>query len=126
MYADDTKITSDKSLKKVIQSTNSDLSNIKQWLLANELSLNAAKTEHMFIGSDDNLNKIKNTSQIHIGGHVLKSVKYTKCLGVYIDEKLNWDKQIDRVSKNVSQAIAGLKHVRSFVSKKVALQFSSL
>ena len=72
MYADDTNITSDKSLKKVIQSSNSDLSNIKEWLLANKLSLNAAKTEHMFIASDDDLNKIENTSQIHIDGHVLE------------------------------------------------------
>ena len=59
MYANDANITSDKSLKKVIQSTNDDLINIKQWLLANKLSLNTGKTERMFIGSDVNLNKIK-------------------------------------------------------------------
>ena len=65
--------------------------------------------------------KIKITAQIHIERHVLKSVKYTKFLGVYIHKKLNWDEQIDHVSKNVSQAVAGLKHVQSFVSKKMAL-----
>ena len=98
------------------------LSNIEQWLLAN----NATKTEHMFIGSDDNLHKITNTSQIHIDGHVLKSIKYSKRLGVYIDEKLNWDEQIDHVSKNVTQAKAGLKHEQSFVSKRVALAIFTL
>lgn len=122
MYADDTNLTtSGRSLKKVIQSTNKDLSNIKQWLLANKLSLNATKTEHMFIGSDDNLNKTRNTSQINIDGHALNSVKSNKCLGVHIDERLSWDGHIDHVSKKISQAIAGLKQARPLVSKEVAL-----
>ena len=72
IYSDDTNIiTSDKSLIKVIRLTNNGLSSIKQLLLANKLSFNAAKTEHMFIGLDYDLNKIKITSQIHIEGHVL-------------------------------------------------------
>lgn len=122
MYADDTNITtSGKSLNKLIQSTNKDLSNIKQWLLANKLSLNATKTEHMFIGSDDNLNKTRNTSQINIDGDVIKSVRYTKCLGVYVDERLAWNEHIDHISKNISQAIAGLRQTRPFVSKEVAI-----
>ena len=41
----------------------------------------------MFIGSDDNLNKTRNLSQIHIDGHTLKSVECTKCLDVYISMK---------------------------------------
>lgn len=122
MYADDTNITtSGRSLKTVIQLTNKDLSNIKQWLLANKLSLNATKTEHMFIGSDDNLNKTRNLSQIDIDGHKVKSVKFTKCLGVYIDERLAWDEHVDCMSKKISQAIAGLKQARPLVSKEVAL-----
>lgn len=48
------------------------------------------KTEHLFMGSVDNLNKIENTSPIHINGKVIRSVNSTKCLGVQIDQKLSW------------------------------------
>ena len=128
MYADDTNITvSDKSLTKVINSTNKDLANIKQWLLANKLSLNVAKTEHMFIGSDDNLNKIRDASLIHIDGLAIKKVSSAKCLGVKIDERLTWDEHTDYVCKKVSQAISGLKQVRRFISQNTAVTiFNSL
>lgn len=111
----------------MICNTNEDLLNIEQWLLANKLSLNATKTEHMFIGSVDNLNKIENTSPIHINGKVIRSVNSTKCLGVQIDQKLSWTEHVDQVSKKTSQAISGLKHVRALVSKETALTiFNSL
>ena len=111
MYtADDTNITaSDKSLTKVTNSTNKDLANIKQWLLANELSLNVAKTEHSckFIGSDVNLNKITDVSLIHIDGLAMKKVSSAKCLCVKIVERLTWDENTDYVCKKVSHPIAG-------------------
>ena len=87
---------------------NEDLLNIEQWLLANKLSLNATKTEHMFISSEDNVNKIENTSPIHISQSQIKNVSSTKCLGVQIDQKLSWMEYVDQVS-NVAQEIAELK-----------------
>ena len=62
MFADDTYITTTgNSLTQVINFVNSDLSYISEWLLANKLSLNITKTEHMFSGTDDMLNKISDT-----------------------------------------------------------------
>ena len=62
MYADDTNITTTGScIREIITFANKDLDNISEWLKANKLSLNLTKTEYMFIGSDHNLDKIRNT-----------------------------------------------------------------
>ena len=40
---------------------------------------------------------------------LMKGKRCSKFLGVYIDERLVWTEQIDRVSKKISSAIGGLK-----------------
>ena len=45
----------------------------------------------MFIGSDDNLNRIIDVSLIHIDDLAMKKVSSVKCLGTKIDERLTWD-----------------------------------
>ena len=51
LFADDTNLTaSGKSLNDIEIAVNFDLENLKDWLMANKLSLNAAKAEFMLIG----------------------------------------------------------------------------
>ena len=50
MFADDTNLTaSANSLTDLEAAANSDLENLRKWLIANRLSLNVAKTEFMFL-----------------------------------------------------------------------------
>ena len=50
MFADDTTLTaSGKSIQQIESKINCDLINIKEWLLANKLSLNLTKTEYLVI-----------------------------------------------------------------------------
>lgn len=74
MY-DATLTTTGQSLNELIYATNSDLSNISQWLLANKLSLNVAKTEHMFIASNDKLNKLRDMPYAFINNQPIKRVR---------------------------------------------------
>jgi tRNA threonylcarbamoyladenosine modification (KEOPS) complex Pcc1 subunit len=58
MFADDTNINisiAANSVTELQQIINSELKNLHQWLLANRLSLNVAKTEFMIIGSRQRL-----------------------------------------------------------------------
>ena len=56
MFADDTNISiAANSVTELEQIINSELKNLHQWLLANRLSLNVAKTEFMIIGSRQRL-----------------------------------------------------------------------
>ena len=53
LFADDTNITaSGDSIQDVQAAVNSDLENLRKWLVANRLSLNVAKTEFILIGSE--------------------------------------------------------------------------
>ena len=52
MFADDTNLTASGDSVPIVQAAlNSDLENLRKWLIANKLSLNVAKTEFMLIGS---------------------------------------------------------------------------
>ncbi|CAB4045102.1 Hypothetical predicted protein, partial [Paramuricea clavata] len=52
LFADDTNLTaSGDSMNDAVFVVNSDLENLRNWLIANKLSLNVAKTEFMLIGS---------------------------------------------------------------------------
>ena len=52
MFADDTNLTaSGQCVMEVETAVNSDLENLRKWLMANKLSLNVAKTEFILIGS---------------------------------------------------------------------------
>ena len=59
MFADDTNITSSGNcIDDVENAVNSDLENLRKWLMANKLSLNVAKTEFQIIGTKQNLKNI--------------------------------------------------------------------
>ena len=56
LFADDTNLTaSGENIEEVESAINGDLMCIKEWLLANKLSLNVAKTEFLLIGSHHKL-----------------------------------------------------------------------
>ncbi|CAB4031178.1 Hypothetical predicted protein, partial [Paramuricea clavata] len=96
MFADDTNITTKGSNVEDIQTRlNDDLEQIHQWLLANKLTLNKDKTEYMIIGSRQRLSKIETDSVIELGETKIKRVKYSKTLGIIIDDQLLWKKQVE-------------------------------
>ena len=87
MFADDTSITiSSKSTTRLHRELNQDLNNIRDWLLANKLSLNI-KTEYMYLASDFNLANldVDMADTVKTGNQPLTRVHSTKSLGVIID-----------------------------------------
>ena len=110
MFVDDTNITFVAGTTSELESLiNIELQNLNQWLQANRLSLNVAKTEFMIISSrQKQLTKTHNHINIKIENNRIKRVASAKSLGVTVDERLSWDKHIDEKSKK--------NHVRSFIS----------
>jgi hypothetical protein len=91
MFADDTNLTTNGgSSDEVITKLNVDSERVHQWLLANRLTLNKEKTEYMIIGSKQRLAKIKNEQELKLGETNINRVKYTKTLGVIVDEQFTW------------------------------------
>ena len=62
LFADDTNLTaSGPSITDIENAVNSDLENLKNWLIANKLSLNVTKTEFMLIGSPQMIRSTSNS-----------------------------------------------------------------
>ena len=98
LFADDTNLTAaGETIEEVELAMNNDLLRIKEWLLANKLSLNVAKTEFLLIGSDHKLNNLDSQPCVNIGHDSIKQVQHSKVLGVEIDENLSWNKHIENV-----------------------------
>ena len=118
MFADNTNITFVAGTTSELESLiNIELQNLNQWLQANRLSLNIAKTEFMITSSRQK--QIKNTNNpinIKIENNRIKRVASAKSLGVTVDEHLSWDKHSDKKSKKSTAAIGALKRVRPFIS----------
>ena len=89
IFADDTSITAfGKTLEDTEIELNNDLINIRNWLTANKLSLNIAKTEYVLIGSRQKLNNVSKQPNVVIGDRPIERVRDCKILGVQIDESL--------------------------------------
>ena len=69
------------------------------------------KTEFMLIGSRQKLNSLSVLPDLEINGTQLIRVKFTKPLGVLIDENLTWSNHINAISKKISSGIGSIKRI---------------
>ena len=88
LFADDTNITATShAIADIETAANSDLENLKNWLIANKLSLNVAKTEFMLIGSPQMIRNASNAQpNILIENKQIQHVNKAKTLGIIIDQ----------------------------------------
>ena len=88
---------SNSSLDHLIEHVNSELSKISDWLCANRLSLNVAKSSYLIYS-----NKKANTApDILIRGHALPQSNEIKFLWVIIDDELSFGNHIDFVCNKI-------------------------
>ena len=85
------------SLKKIIKTINFDLSNLVQWLRANEISLNVNQTEQVIFRSpkkqiDKNLN-------FWLSGQKIEPKHHKKFLGVILDEYLSFNEYLNTLKQ---------------------------
>ena len=94
LFTDDTNVFfADKNLVGVMGVFNYELKHLSVLFKVNKLSLNMGKTKYMiFKRKNDNIDH-----KIIIGGVRVERVHIIKCLGVKVDEHLNWDDQINYV-----------------------------
>ena len=75
----------------------------------------------MLIGSRQRLAGIDSEPIINIGGKNLRRVSKTKSLGILIHENLNWNDQIDNISKKASKGIGILRRAKKYISQQSLL-----
>ena len=74
--------------------------------------LTATKQKHSYL-------KYRN-EDLHLSLHnkELEVIQKNKCLGVVIDNSLNWKEHIKNVSAKVSKAIGFLRHAKAFLPQE--------
>ena len=98
LFADDTNLTSSHSIADTEIAANSDLENLRHWLIANKLSLNVAKTEFMLIGSPQMLRNVSNyQANISIDNKQIQQVNKSKALATIVDQHLSWKPNTENI-----------------------------
>ena len=126
MYADDTNITvSSKSTTRLHKELNYDLESIRNWLLANQFSLNLLRSEYMYFASDFNLANLDlyQAETVHIGDKPLKRVSSTEPLGIRIDQRLVWEEHIDSLCKRASTSVGALRQACRYAPQETPVTY---
>ena len=120
-YADDTQlITTGKSKREVTAKLENLIQTAQNWYSQNTLKNNATKTEILIIGENKKDKKIPAYIEVTDDGKTTKlsPSKYVKILGIYIDEELSWNQQIQAVRKKACNSIRNLHRVNQLIPLK--------
>ena len=128
LYADDTSLYKGfRNVKDLNETLVPVFSNICDWLKCNKLSLNAIKSEFMIIGTTQKIKyqdlEPKTTPYMITTSNEIKirRVILVKYLGLWIDDNLTWEVQIDHICSKIARSIGIIKRIRNFVPKESLL-----
>ena len=115
LFADDTSLFhTHGNFEYLIKETNQELTRISTWLTTNKLVLNISKSNYIiFTSKGKSYNK--NVSNIKIDGNNIQQVNKTKCLGIVIEEHLNWALHISHLCNIIARNVGILQKLRSFI-----------
>ena len=112
IFADDTIIyavgSNAEDISSKLQGT---LDRTMPWYMSNRLSINANKSAVMLIGKPS---QIQDDVDMKINDIRIEQVQSMKYLGIYIDIRLSWDVQCDKLCANVAGKISVLRRIRPF------------
>ena len=117
-FADDTNLLHiNSSMKKLNQLLNHDLKSLCNWLKANKIALNVAKTEFLFFRSPTKV--ITDFPKLKIDGKLLHPSQNVKYLGIQIDEFLSFNKHANYMVSKLRRNNEMLLKIRHFVPVNV-------
>ena len=100
MFADDTCLLyTGTNLVELTARVNARLNTIFDWCCCNKLSLNPSKCSYMLFTNKN----VTNDPIIKMNGNVISRDRVYKYLGIYIDDKLKYQKQIDTLCLKTSR-----------------------
>ncbi len=114
IFADDTNIfVSSKSLPEAFSKANSLLTSLNRYMTLNKLHINLAKCSYIIFKPKSKIvDQPYPFLELKINDVVIKQVKFTKFLGVTIDENLNWDQHVKNLTRKLYYSISTLSQLR--------------
>ena len=111
LFADDTTVYfTHANMQTLYMSVNSDLSTLDDWFKANQLSVNPTKTKYILFAKRLNLT---DECSLFINDERLEKVKFTKLLGLHIDECFSWENHIGYCKSKIASGIYAINMWRS-------------
>ena len=112
MFADDCTLSfRNNNLDNLINDCNEELMKFKLWSDANRLTINIEKTNCLFISNIFN----PPHGRISINNNELNFVNETKFLGIFLDDKIKFDKHISYICGKISVSNGIMYRIRSLV-----------
>ena len=117
MFADDTNIFfTGKNYETIYDCANKQLCNIDHWLIANKLSLNVEKTNHVVFRTP-NSKPPSNNLTLLIRNKRINRVTSSKFLGVILHENLSWKPHMDTVLKRLRISLGVVRKISSYLNR---------
>ena len=116
-YADDTQLIVDAdSHEELIDKIKHVITLAQHWFTANSMKNNIAKSDILILNTHK---KPKATIEInHQGEDIeIESKEHIKVLGIYIDQNLDWKKQINSVKRKSMYAVRNLHRINFFLPR---------
>jgi hypothetical protein len=111
LFADDTTLyIVEKNKRILVERMNDDLQRIGDWLDANKLSLNIAKTQLCHYHRKEKNAHILN--EVRIKGQLVTAVGSVKYLGIHVDTELNWNNHIEYIISKIGKYAGIIGKVR--------------
>ena len=118
LFADDSNIFfHSKNPDDLIDLANAEIPKILKWLATNKLTLNVSKTHFVIFRNPGK--SIVVTKTLYINNTAISQEPYTKFLGVYLDENLNWSKHIKEISKKIARGVGVLTKARRYLDSTI-------
>ena len=109
LFADDTSVFfSHRNPDVLVNTVNTELASINQWICCNKLSLNVQKTHCMLFSNSVSFLP----SNVSLNDSVIQMVDSTKFLGLNIDNKLSWKEHIMYLSKLLSRNVGVINKLK--------------
>ena len=119
-FADDTNLLfSNKNLKLMAKILNQELKSVFEWLCANRLSVNVAKTE--FIIFKPPKKPFNQRIVLKLNEKKIFESPKIKYLGVMLDPSFRWNHHINELTQKLNRAIGMIYKIRHDCTKSVLL-----
>ena len=111
LFADDTNIfAEDRNAESLFSKVNQGLQGLSTWFKCNRLTLNLKKTEYVFFrGPGD---QSPDDLSLSVGAEEIRRVDGARFLGIWVDERLNWNEQASRTKRKIGQLLGVLGRAR--------------
>ena len=118
-YADDTQIlVTAKTIPDLKSKILSAINTAQKWFKNNSMKINADKTKFLIFNTSPETKTVEIEVTDENGTYTLKPKDHIEILGIFIDNELNWKKQIKRIKRNAMGKIRNLHRVNHFLSQK--------